>query len=341
MSDAHVPLLEVAELGVRFRLGSRRTLQAVDGVSLRLRRGETLGVIGESGSGKSTLGRAIMGLAPVSSGRVYLNGERIDDLTRRRRRAHAHRVQMIFQDPYEALDPRLDAVESIAEPLIVRGGLSRSDIRRRALDLLELAGLSAVHGSRRPHELSGGQRQRVNIARALALDPEVLICDEAVSALDVSIQADILNLLMDIQEARGISYLFISHDVGVVARICNRIAVMYLGQLIETGDAGAVTTGPRHPYTEALLSAEPQALPARLRSRDRIVLVGELPSPLDPPTGCRFRTRCRYATELCGTPPPILRFDGGHSALCHYADELQLVGARHADPPQPTKGTRK
>ncbi|PRZ40884.1 peptide/nickel transport system ATP-binding protein/oligopeptide transport system ATP-binding protein [Antricoccus suffuscus] len=330
-----VDLLDTRGVSVQFTMSGKRVLRAVDDISIELQPGKTLGIIGESGSGKSTLGRAIIGLAPVHTGEIHLDGTRIDTLSSRQRRRIASQIQMIFQDPMEALDPRLSVSASIAEPLIVRGGLSRREIQRRVDELLDLTGLSPRQGSRRPHELSGGQRQRVNIARALTLDPRILICDEAVSALDVSIQADILNLLVDIQEQRGLAYLFISHDIGVVARVCDRIGVMYLGQLVEYGDTADVIGKPLHPYTEALLSAEPQALPSRLRTTERIVLSGELPSPLHPPEGCRFRTRCRYATEICSTPPPAVQPGSpGHSAVCHFARELELVGAKHANSTQ-------
>jgi oligopeptide/dipeptide ABC transporter ATP-binding protein len=320
-------LLEVRELAVTFSVAGKRKLRAVDGASFDLQAGQTLGIIGESGSGKSTIARAVMGLEVTTAGSVALGGEPIGGLSRRARRRIASRIQMIFQDPRESLDPHLTARDSIAEPLIVAGALSRTDIDRRVGHLLHQTGLSDGQGARRPHELSGGQQQRVNIARALALDPEILICDEAVSALDVSVQADILNLLIDLQAERGLAYLFISHDIGVVSRVCDRVAVMYLGQFMETGQAAEVVVEPAHPYTEALLSAEPQALPSRLRSNDRIVLEGEMPSPLDPPTGCRFRTRCRYAQEICQSPPPVRITGSGRTSSCHFADELNLLGA--------------
>ena len=239
--------LDINDLSVHFSLSGTRILRAVDGVSVELRRGETLGIIGESGSGKSTLGRAIIGLDPATSGAITLGGDRIDHLSARQRRRFASQIQMIFQDLLDALDPRLDANSSIAEPVIVRGKESRRDIKRKVANLLEQTELSRQHGLRRPHELSCGQRQRVNIARPLALDPEIRICDEAVSALDVPIQADILNLLVDLQEAREISYLFISHDIGVVSRICDLIGVTRLGQLIESGQSSTVIGTPRHP----------------------------------------------------------------------------------------------
>jgi peptide/nickel transport system ATP-binding protein/oligopeptide transport system ATP-binding protein len=320
-------LLSVRDVRVQFKLGGHRVLRAVDGVSFDLRRGETLGIIGESGSGKSTLARAVIGLEPVTSGKIALEGTETQGMSRRERRRIAERMQMIFQDPHEALDPHLTARAAIAEPLIVQGKLSGRDIDHRVDEVLERVGLSAHHGRRRPHELSGGQRQRVNIARALTLDPEVLICDEAVSALDVSIQAEILNLLIDLQDERGLAYLFISHDIGVVARICDRVGVMYLGGLVESANARTLVTQPLHPYTESLLSAEPQALPSRLRSRERVLLEGEMPSPIDPPTGCRFRTRCRYARDLCETPPPLRPLAPERLVACHFAEELDLGGA--------------
>ncbi|WP_153505965.1 ABC transporter ATP-binding protein [Cumulibacter manganitolerans] len=320
------PVLAVDDLQVRFSLGRGRTLRAVDGVSFDLAAGSTLGIIGESGSGKSTLARAIMGLAPIAGGRVTAGGAPVPSGGGRTARGARRAVQMVFQDPTEALDPRLAVEASIAEPLLVNRIAKGRRARTKVAELLDRVGLTEQQGRRRPRDLSGGQRQRVNIARALALDPRVLICDEAVSALDVSIQADILNLLMDLQQESGIAYLFISHDIGVVSRICDRIGVMYLGQLVESGTTRQVTGTPRHPYTEALLSAEPVPLPRSMRTDRRIVLRGELPSPLNPPSGCRFRTRCRFATDLCEQVPQVHNFADGHRSRCHFADELTLVG---------------
>ncbi|WP_166741799.1 ABC transporter ATP-binding protein [Cumulibacter soli] len=322
-------LLSLENVSVEFRVSRRERVHAVTDVSLSLSANETLGVIGESGSGKSTLARAVMGLAPIAGGTIEVAGDRSVPRSAGTRRDRAAQVQMIFQDTLDALDPRLSARESIAEPLIVAGGYSRAQIATRVADTIELVGLSPSHAQSRPHELSGGQRQRVNIARALVLDPSVLICDEAVSALDVSIQADILNLLMRIQRLRGTSYLFVSHDISVVARVCDRIAVMYLGRIVETGRTEDVVRNPLHPYTEALLSAEPLAVPSRFRPRDRIVLKGELPSPLNPPSGCHFRTRCRFATELCKTvPPTVVDPESGRATTCHFAGELTLQSRR-------------
>jgi peptide/nickel transport system ATP-binding protein/oligopeptide transport system ATP-binding protein len=302
-------------------------LQAVDGVSLTIGVNETLGLIGESGSGKSTVARAIMGLAPLTGGRVHLRDTRLDQLSKRQLRRARRDVQMIFQDPHAALDPRMDVWSAIAEPLRIHERMGRDVRDQRVADLLERVGLRLEHGERRPHELSGGQKQRVNIARALTLAPDLLICDEAVSALDVSIQADILNLLTDLQRERGLAYLFISHDLGVVAHIADRIGVMYLGRIAELAPAEDLASKPRHPYTEALLSAEPQALPRRLRTDRRILLEGDLPSPVSPPSGCRFRTRCRYAAERCAAEEPLLReIEPGRWAACHFAEQLNLHG---------------
>jgi oligopeptide/dipeptide ABC transporter ATP-binding protein len=322
------PLLKVSDLAVHFPLkGTKQTLKAVDGVSFEVGKGETLGIIGESGSGKSTVARAVMGLVPVKDGEVDLGGERFDKLSRRALRKARRHVQMIFQDPHEALDPRMDIWSAIAEPLRIHHKLGRAEEDRRVGALLERVGLRLEHGDRRPHEMSGGQKQRVNIARALTLQPDLLICDEAVSALDVSIQADILNLLVDLQREMGLAYLFISHDLGVVAHVADRIGVMYLGRLAELGPADDISHRPRHPYTEALLSAEPQALPKRLRTRQRILLQGDLPSPVNPPSGCRFRTRCRYAVERCATEePPLLQIAPNRWSACHFALELDLRG---------------
>lgn len=337
------PLVSVRDLHITFTLSGRRTLHAVDGVSFDLHRGETFGVIGESGSGKSTLGRAIIGLERARSGTVHVDGNAHGEMTARRRRRLAHRVQMIFQDSIDALDPHLCAAESVAEPLLVGRRGSGAQVRSRVHELLEMVGLSTRQGKQRPNELSGGQRQRVSIARALALDPDVLICDEAVSALDVSLQAEILNLLKDLQRDKDLTYLFISHDIGVVSRICDRVGVMYLGRLVEVADSGQLVQRPLHPYTEALLSAEPQALPSRLRNRRRVVLAGEMPSPTDPPTGCRFRTRCRYARDRCASDPAMRVFAGERSVACHFAEELRLGGTpldSGAGDPAPTqKGT--
>jgi peptide/nickel transport system ATP-binding protein/oligopeptide transport system ATP-binding protein len=326
-------VLDVTDLTVRFRTrGPRRAVvHAVTDVSFDLRPGETLGLIGESGSGKSTVARAVSQLLRHDgarvSGMVTLAGQRLDQLSRRELRSHRHRMQMVFQDPNDALDPRMTVGRSIAEPLRILKGRRGAELQRSVDDALDAVGLPPSMGDRRPHELSGGQRQRVNVARALVLEPDVILCDEVVSALDVSIQADILALLARLQAERGLAYLFISHDLGVVASLSDRIGVMYLGRLVEVGTTAQVVAAPRHPYTEALLSAEPEALPRRLRLRNRIILEGDVPSPIDPPSGCALRTRCRYAQERCGVEvPPLTTGADGHRVACHFADELTLVG---------------
>lgn len=327
------PLLDVDGLTVRFstRGPGRAVVHAVTDVDLRIARGETLGLIGESGSGKSTVARAISQLLHGEkvrvSGSVTVDGVRFDGLSRRQLRAHRRRMQMIFQDPNDALDPRMTVRRSIEQPVRILRKAESLDLNKTIDEALDAVGLSAAMAERRPHELSGGQRQRVNIARALSVDPQLLLCDEVVSALDVSIQADILNLLARLQDERDLAYLFISHDLGVVASISDRIGVMYLGRIVEVGTTEQVVTSPLHPYTEALLSAEPEALPSRLRRRDRIILEGDVPSPINPPSGCSLRTRCRYARDLCGDeiPPLTLQADGHHVA-CHFADELELTG---------------
>ncbi|MGB5758560.1 MAG: ABC transporter ATP-binding protein [Acidimicrobiales bacterium] len=330
---ASPPILEVEKLTVRFRTRgpSRAVVHAVTEVSLHIAPGETLGLIGESGSGKSTVARAVSQLLRGDrvkvTGSVSLGGARLDGLSRKRLRSHRGRMQMIFQDPNDALDPRMTIRQSIEQPVrILRRGEGR-DLAETVDAALGAVGLPTAMADRRPHELSGGQRQRVNIARALSVDPQLLLCDEVVSALDVSIQADILNLLARLQRERNIAYLFISHDLGVVASVSDRIGVMYLGRIVEVGTTEQVVNSPRHPYTEALLSAEPEALPSRLRRRDRIILEGDVPSPINPPSGCSLRTRCRYAQELCAEELPALTVGpGGHHVACHFADELQLVG---------------
>ncbi|MFT7602192.1 MAG: oligopeptide/dipeptide ABC transporter ATP-binding protein, partial [Acidimicrobiales bacterium] len=262
---------------------------------------------------------------------ISLGSTRLDNLSNRRLREQRSRMQMIFQDPNDALDPRMTVRQSIEEPLRVLGrlrGRGSSEIAEVALDSV---GLPAAVASRRPHELSGGQRQRVNIARAMTVEPELLLCDEVVSALDVSIQADILKLLARLQAEIGLAYLFISHDLGVVATVSDRIGVMYLGRIVEVGAVDDVVGYPLHPYTEALLSAEPEALPQHLKHRNRIVLQGDIPSPISPPSGCGFRTRCRFAQPLCAEEVPILTArPDGHAVACHFADELELVGRQTA-----------
>ena len=328
-------MLHVEDLVVTFPVTRQRRarLRAVDGVSFSVGAGETFGLIGESGSGKSTVARAIAGLVRTERGSIAIDGRRIDGLSPRELRDLRLRFQLVFQDPNEALDPRMTVRRSIAEPLRVHGRYVAGAVDRA----LERVGLHPEHGERRPHELSGGQRQRVNIARGLALAPDLLICDEVVSALDLSIQAQILNLLCDLQAEAGLALLFISHDLNVVAHISDRVGVMYLGALLEVGPTAGVIARPQHPYTEALLSAEPQARPASQRGRERIVLSGEIPSPLNPPSGCRFRTRCRYAEPTCAEEVPALReVQPGRLVACHFAEALDLTGSHDVQPLRPT-----
>ncbi len=313
-------------LGGRFSPGGPQLLRAVDRVSLTVHRGETLGLVGESGCGKSTLGRCLVRLYDVSGGTVRFEGRDITRLGTGALRPLRPRMQMVFQDPSSSLNPRRRVADLVAEPLRVHPGAdgkarSRGEIRDRLHDLMDLVGLSREHLERYPHEFSGGQRQRIGIARALALEPSLIVADESVSALDVSVQAQIINLFMDLQDRLGITYLFIAHDLSVVRQISTRTAVMYLGSVVETGATETLFARPAHPYTEALLSAVPVAHAGEER-RQRIVLKGDVPSPLRPPSGCRFHTRCPKAQDRCRVEPPLLRdLDDGRVAACHYPND--------------------
>ena len=319
------PLLEVRDLVKHYRaramLGrSSPPVRAVDGVSLTLGRGQTLGLVGESGCGKTTVGRTIIRLQEPTSGRALLDGTDIFALGPDALRAFRRRVQMIFQDPYGSLNPRMTVGDAIAEGMDIHHIGTRPQRRGRVATLLEEVGLDASYASRYPHEFSGGQRQRIGIARALAVEPELIICDEPVSSLDVSVQAQVLNLLSDLQRARRLSYLFIAHDLAVVRQVADRIAVMYLGRIVETGAADRVLSSPRHPYTVALRSAVPEASMAP--ATGRIVLSGDPPSPAAPPPGCAFHTRCfrPKRDERCRTERPELRPLGGVQVACHHAE---------------------
>ncbi|MDY7105388.1 MAG: ABC transporter ATP-binding protein [Actinomycetota bacterium] len=311
-------LLEVDDLTVTFPVRSapwrpKQLLRAVDGISFTIGRGETLGLVGESGSGKSTTGRGILRLVPVAGGSVRLDDMELTTLDRRELRNRRRDMQMVFQDPYSSLDPSAPVGESIAEPLIVHEGLRGRDLTDRVADLLERVGLANHHLRRYPYEFSGGQRQRVAIARAIALRPKLVICDEAVSALDVSTQNQVINLLEDLRSEFGMSYLFIAHDLGVVRHISDRVAVMYLGRLVEHGPTERIFDAPSHPYTRALLSASPVPDPDEQRSRERIILPGDLPDPTNPPAGCPFTSRCNHVMDVCHTamPEPVATEGGG------------------------------
>ena len=312
-------LIEVENLKQYFpiKTGFFKTtpLKAVDGVSFKIKPGETLGLVGESGCGKTTVGRSILRLYEPTDGVVKYNGEVITASNMQEHRKH---MQMVFQDPYSSLNPRMTVEDIIGEPLDVHKLYeNKAQRREKILSLMELVGLNAEHATRYAHEFSGGQRQRIGIARALAVDPKFIVCDEAVSALDVSIQAQVINMFEDLQQKLGVAYLFIAHDLLVVRHISNRIAVMYLGRIVEVGDADEVYEHPQHPYTESLLSAVPIPDPIQAKENKRIVLSGDVPSPMKMPTGCAFRTRCRYATERCATECPSLQDRGnGHEVAC-------------------------
>ncbi|MBO0823139.1 MAG: dipeptide ABC transporter ATP-binding protein [Actinobacteria bacterium] len=306
-------------------------VRAVDGVSLALRRGQTLGLVGETGCGKSTLARCIAGLISVTSGQVTFDGRDITNLSRRAMRPFRRQIQMIFQDPYGSLNPRRRVGAIIGEPFTVHKTATGAERKRAVQDLMDRVGLNPEHYNRFPSEFSGGQRQRIGVARALALRPKLIICDEPVSALDVSIQAQILNLLADLQQEYGLSYLFIAHDLEVVRHVSDQVMVMYLGRVAETGPAAQVFRSPRHPYTTALLSAAPAADPDAAAARQRIILTGDVPSPIDPPPGCRFHPRCPSAQERCNREVPALEAKPGdadedgqpeagtvHLTACHF-----------------------
>ena len=311
-------LVEVEHLKQYFQVRSgfrNMTLKAVDDVSFSIKPGETLGLVGESGCGKTTVGRSLLHLYDPTGGKVLFEGE---EVTKKNIQKMRSKMQMVFQDPYSSLDPRMTAEDIIGEPLDVHHlCANRKERRDKVISLMELVGLNSEHATRYAHEFSGGQRQRIGIARALAVDPKFIVCDEPVSALDVSIQAQVINMFEDLQNQLGVAYLFIAHDLLVVQHISNRIAVMYLGHIVELADANELMSDPKHPYTQSLLSAVPIPDPNIARKKNRIILEGDVPSPLKMPSGCPFRTRCRYATEQCAQERPELTDrGGGHMVAC-------------------------
>lgn len=319
------PLLEVKNLQKSFTVkkgffGTSKQLRAVDGISFTIHKGETFSLVGESGCGKSTTGRLVTRLLTPNSGEVIFNGTDISGYNENQMRPLRKDMQMVFQDPYASLNPRMKVKELVAEPLLIHTKLSSKERDKLACELLETVGLNSFHAERFAHEFSGGQRQRIGIARALSVRPNLIVADEPVSALDVSIQSQVLNLLQDLQEEYGLTYLFISHDLSVVEHISDRIGVMYLGALVETADKDTLYDRPLHPYTQALLSSVP--VPDPKMKKERIILKGDLPSPVNPPTGCRFHTRCPSCMEVCKQITPVYReIEPGHQVACHLYDE--------------------
>ena len=327
--NSNTPLLELQDIVKHFPvtggmlLRQIASVRAVDGVNLEIREGETLGLVGESGCGKSTLGRLILRLEEPTSGDILFRGESILGYDKGQMRALRREMQIIFQDPFSSLNPRKNVAHIIGEPLYVHGMTNRREREKKVLRLLEVVGLKREHMRRYPHQFSGGQRQRIGVARALALNPKLVICDEAVSALDVSIQAQVINLLQDLQEEFGLTYLFISHDLSVVEHISNRIAVMYLGEVVELADSDTLYKEPIHPYTQALLSAAPVPDPKRMSKRT--TLIGDVPSPINPPSGCRFHTRCPFARDTCSREAPQLNeAQENHFVACFFAGSVGI-----------------
>jgi oligopeptide transport system ATP-binding protein len=331
-SNGNAPLLEIDHLVKHFPIKSGilidrevAKVQAVDDVSLTVNEGETLGLVGESGCGKSTLCRTLLQLLKPTSGSVRFEGRELVGLSRRDLRPLRREMQMIFQDPYASLNPRKRVGQIIGDPLHLQGLASGNDLKREVQELLDRVGLSAEHYNRFPHEFSGGQRQRIGIARALALKPKLIVADEPVSALDVSIQAQIINLLDDLQDEFKLTYIFVAHDLGVVRHVSDRIAVMYLGKIVETAPADQLYTNPVHPYSVALLSAVPIPDPRENEAREPLVIEGDVPSPVNPPSACRFHTRCPWATEICSeVEPPLEPYGRGRIAACHHPQNVKV-----------------
>lgn len=319
------PLIEARNLSKSFVIGGgflakKKVVRAVEDVSLQIQRGETFGLVGESGCGKSTIGRTLLRLYEPTSGQIFFEGS---DITKANMRPYRKKMQIVFQDPYASLDPRMTVGDIVGEPLdIYHAYESKAERREKILELLNLVGLNSEHMNRYPHEFSGGQRQRVSIARSMALRPDFMVCDEPISALDVSIQAQVINMLMELQQKLNMTYLFIAHDLNVVRHISKRVGVMYLGSLVEACDANELYKNPLHPYTQALLSAIPIPDPNVSRSRHRVVLEGEVPSPMNPPNGCKFHTRCPYARDICREArPETIEAGQGHTCACHKVEQ--------------------
>jgi oligopeptide transport system ATP-binding protein len=330
MPEPHKALLEAVNIVKHFPikggvfLKEIAAVKAVDGVSLTIQEGETVGLVGESGCGKTTFGRAILRLEEPTSGEIYFEGQSILAYDKKKMQALRKKMQIIFQDPFSSLNPRKTVAHIIGEPLLVHGVRSRKQREERVLELLTVVGLRKEHMRRYPHQFSGGQRQRIGVARALALNPKLIVCDEAVSALDVSIQAQVINLLKDLQDDFGLTYLFISHDLSVVEHVSDRVAVMYLGKIVEFAPSKALYQKPSHPYSQALLSAVPLPDPALTRDA-RIILKGDVPSPIDPPPGCSFHPRCLYAKDICSRSQPELKeIDQNHFVACFFAGQVGL-----------------
>ena len=301
-------------------MGKKEVAKALDGVSFNIRRGETVGLVGESGCGKTTTGRAILRLMPVTGGEIWFDGQEITHYSEKQMRPLRAQMQIIFQDPYGCLDPRKTVFDIIAAPLRLHGMKDKAQLKARVLELMEEVGLRADYIDRFPHEFSGGQRQRIGIARAIAINPKFIVCDEPVSALDVSVQAQVVNLIRKLQKEHGLTYLFISHDLRVVKHLCDHIVVMYLGVVVESGAKKDIYDHPAHPYTRALLSAVPEV--GTDTAKNRVILTGDIPSPIHLPTGCRFHTRCAMATERCAQEaPPTVDLGGGHLCACHYCGQ--------------------
>jgi oligopeptide/dipeptide ABC transporter ATP-binding protein len=332
MKEIQTPLVEVKKLQKAFSIqkswfGAAKYLKAVDGISFAIQKGETFSLVGESGCGKSTTGRLVTRLLKPNGGEVWFNGQNISGLNADQMRPIRKDMQMVFQDPYASLNPRMKVKDLVAEPLLIHSKMSTKERDKLAHELLETVGLSSVHAERFAHEFSGGQRQRIGIARALSVRPSLIVADEPVSALDVSIQSQVLNLMQDLQEQYGLTYLFISHDLSVVEHISDRIGVMYLGTLVETADKDTLYDSPLHPYTQALLSSVPVPDPSQLK--ERIILKGDLPSPVNPPSGCRFHTRCPSCMEICKQHEPVFReVEPGHHVACHLYDEEMMKLAK-------------